>query len=39
LIYALARLLQLDPAIPVLVLVVLHVFPPLLFLFVHGSIQ
>lgn len=35
-IYALARVLQLFPA-PLLLLVILHVFPPLLFAMVHGA--
>ncbi|HTX38078.1 MAG TPA: carotenoid biosynthesis protein [Bryobacteraceae bacterium] len=36
-IYAFARLLQLFPA-PLLLLVVLHVFPPLLFALLHGAL-
>ncbi len=36
-IYALARLLRLFPA-PLLLLVVLHVLPPLLFALLHGAL-
>jgi putative membrane protein len=36
-IYAAARVLQLFPA-PILLLVILHVFPPLLFAVIHGSL-
>jgi uncharacterized membrane protein len=38
-IHAFARLLQLDPSAPLLLLVMLHVLPPLLFTLLHGWLQ
>ena len=36
-VYAFARVLQLFPRVPLLLMVALHVFPPLLFALVHGA--